>query len=374
MRLLRPQPLLVISPGLYVPDPPHRYRLTPGYYGTITNRTEFRHPVAINQAGLRGPAHSAAGPRGRRVLAIGDSFTFGMGVRDEETFIARLPDELRSLGLEAEGLNGGLPGTGIPDVVGWFERHGVTLEPDLVVVAVFLGNDLADAASDREEVVLDEGLIAPKGSATGLRAWLHRHSHLFLLAKNVLSRPGTLPLRRRLGFPDPWILRNMSSEFAIYARTPSATLERAAEASEQAFERLRQLRRARGFRLAALLVPGEVQVDPERWQAALEMLWLEPGALDPQRPTRVFSEMLERVGIPWLDLTAPIAAALAGGETIYYQRDRHWTARGHALAARHLARFLWERGLLLGPGQTDQPVAAGLRVGRLDGRQRDADR
>ncbi len=115
-------------------------------------------------------------------------------------------------------------------------------------------------------------------------------------------------------------------------------------------------------------------MDPERWQAALEMLWLEPGALDPQRPTRVFSEMLERVGIPWLDLTAPIAAALAGGETIYYQRDRHWTARGHALAARHLARFLWERGLLLGPGQTDQPVAAGLRVGRLDGRQRDADR
>ena len=67
---------------------------------------------------------------------------------------------------------------------------------------------------------------------------------------------------------------------------------------------------------------------------------------DPARPRRIFSELLERCGIPWLDLTGPIAAALAEGETIYYRQDRHWTAGGHALAARHLARFVWESELL----------------------------
>ncbi len=345
-RLLRPQSLLVITPGLYSPDPPGRYRLTPGYRGTITNRTEFFHQVTINRDGLRGREPVAVAARRRHVLAIGDSFTFGMGVRDEETFVARLPHELHLVDLEAEVLNGGLPGTGIPDLVDWFGRHGLALEPELVVVAVFLGNDLADAAPDREEAVLFDGLIAPRGSPTGVRAWLHRHSHLFLLAKNIMSRPNTLRLRRTLGLREPWALRNLRAEFAVYSQGPNAVLERAVEVTEEAFERLGELGRSHGFGVAAMLIPGEVQVDADRWQAALQMLRLDPRALDPARPGRIFSELLERLAIPWLDLSGPISAALAGGEAIYYRQDRHWTAAGHALAARQLARFLWQEELL----------------------------
>jgi len=56
IRLVRPQPRLVISPGgFYSPDPPGRYRLSPGYRGRIYNRAEYSNDIRINEAGLRGP-------------------------------------------------------------------------------------------------------------------------------------------------------------------------------------------------------------------------------------------------------------------------------------------------------------------------------
>src|SRR3954463_3184179 len=55
VRLVRPQAVMVVSPGLYEPGPPRRYRLHPGFRGAVTNRVEFDDSVAINSLGLRGP-------------------------------------------------------------------------------------------------------------------------------------------------------------------------------------------------------------------------------------------------------------------------------------------------------------------------------
>jgi hypothetical protein len=50
---------------------------------------------AINQQGLRGPEVSQAKPPGTfRVLGLGDSFTFGTGVREQDTFLRRLEVDL----------------------------------------------------------------------------------------------------------------------------------------------------------------------------------------------------------------------------------------------------------------------------------------
>lgn len=355
VRLVRPQARVVISPGLYEADPPGRYRLHPGYRGTMTNRTEFRHRVSINAAGLRGAEVEAKRARRPRVLAIGDSFTFGMGVEDGETFAALLPAELAKAGVEAEALNGGLPGTGIPDLVDWLERHGQALRPDLVVLAVFVGNDLTDALPGRDEIEIRDGRVGPRGAPAGLRAWLHRRSHLFLLVKNALSQPATMPLRRAVGLGEPYRLRTLRREFAVYSKTPGDELAAATAATDEALGRLAELAGERGFRLAAMLIPGEVQVDAARWRASLETLGLDPATVDPAAPTRVFADLLAGRGIPWLDLTGAIAAVRAARARIYYREDRHWTPAGHALAAAELAAFLARQGLVAAAPDAAEP-------------------
>ncbi len=342
VRTARPQPRLVIEPGgFYTPDPPGRYRLSPGYHGNIYNRAEYSNEIRINQAGLRGPAIGSSSDEILRVLVVGDSFVFGVGVEDTETFTALLPARLERDGRPAtEGLNAGIPAFGVPDAESWLRRHGVELEPDVVALAIFLGNDLVDASPDREEILLIDGLLVPSQSAGGIRAWLHRRSHLFVAVKGLLDQPGFQPLRDKLGLGEPWKTRTLREELGVYRKSADQDLRRAIDATDEALGRFAELSEEFGFELVAVLIPSEIQLEPERWQTSLASLGLDPADYDPSTPTRIFQELLDRHEIPTLDLGPPFVSGLSRGEELYFRLDRHWTRAGHALAADELARFL----------------------------------
>ncbi|HSH76020.1 MAG TPA: SGNH/GDSL hydrolase family protein, partial [Longimicrobiales bacterium] len=78
-----------------------------------------------------------------RVVALGDSFTFGWGVDFEDTWPRVLEEELLERGLDVEVLNLGRPGAD-PARHAEIARQALPLlRPDLVVVAINQGDDLA---------------------------------------------------------------------------------------------------------------------------------------------------------------------------------------------------------------------------------------
>ncbi|HVG08557.1 MAG TPA: GDSL-type esterase/lipase family protein [Thermoanaerobaculia bacterium] len=321
VRLIRPQAVMTVSRGLYRPDPPRRYRIAPGFRGSISNQVEFDTEVSTNSLGLRGPE---VGPkRGLRILALGDSFTFGVGARQEKTWPARLA---KILG--AEVLNAGAPGFGVPDAVGWYEQYGVKLDPDVVVLTVFLANDLQDASPDQPKVAVVDGALVVPGETGGLRRWLYYHSHLFRLLKTSVLEGG---LRTMLGLREPWAVRELRSEFAMYSPNLPEELQRGAEATEKAVGRLA------GKKVLAVLIPSLPQVDPAKWKAVLAQLGLDPAQHDPLRPNRLFRGIFERHRIPVLDLTDTFRKA---GKRIYYPIDQHLTPEGYELMARSVAEAL----------------------------------
>ncbi len=97
-----------------------------------------RHAVRRNSLGLRGaelptprPAHL------RRVLVIGDSFTFGLGVADDRLpFPALLDRRLRRRSVQV--VNGGIPGSLTGDWGALWRRAGARIDPDVVVAVFFL--------------------------------------------------------------------------------------------------------------------------------------------------------------------------------------------------------------------------------------------
>ncbi|HEY0513306.1 MAG TPA: SGNH/GDSL hydrolase family protein, partial [Thermoanaerobaculia bacterium] len=237
VRLIRPQPVMTVSRGLYEPDPPRRYRLHPGFRGTVTNRVEFDSRVSINREGLRGPEIGPKAAGALRVLALGDSFTFGVGAQGGETYPARLQEILRARGVRAEVLNAGAPGYGVPDEVAWFERWGRPLAPDVVLVTVFVGNDLQDAAPGGPKAMAVNGDLVVQGEKRRtLSRWLYYHSHLFVLLKSS-SLGGSL--RRLFGLPEPLEAREQREEFDLYATgRPSAMVQGGAAATERAVAEL----------------------------------------------------------------------------------------------------------------------------------------
>lgn len=335
VRIVRPQPAFIVSPGLYENDPPRGYRLTPGFRGRMTNRVEYDTEVAINREGLRGPELEPLAPGGVRVLVLGDSFALGVGAEQEESYPARLEEILRSRGVRAQVLNAGVPGYSVPDAVTWFAAHGKALDPDVILLTVFTGNDLQDAAPGGPKVVVKDGHLVPEGrERRPVSLWFNQHSHLYSLLK---SSPLGRPIRRFLGRPEAfgdWVVR---TEMDLYATdTPSDLVARGAAVTERAVADL--ARGAGRARVVAVIVPSLLQVDAALWKATLDRLALDPARHDPDRTTRIFREMFERRGVPVLDLSGPFREAIARGGRLYFPVDRHLTPQGYERLAREVAK------------------------------------
>src|SRR5262245_51142042 len=106
-------------------------------------RPEFETHVVINSHGLRGPDRDYPKPPGvRRVLLLGDSFTEGYHVPEEQTVRALLEGELNrgSCG-RWEVINGGTSAYSTDQEYLFFQLEGHRYQPDLVVLLFFF-NDL----------------------------------------------------------------------------------------------------------------------------------------------------------------------------------------------------------------------------------------
>lgn len=135
----------------------------------------------------------------------------------------------------------------------------------------------------------------------------------------------------------------LREEFGIYKRSAEIDLRPATVATDEALGRLAAQARASGFTFQAMLIPSEIQVDPERWQAGLASLGLDPAQYDPATPTQIFEKLLAKHAIPTLNLVPALAEGLNDGTELYFRFDRHWTVKGHSLAAAELGRSLLPR-------------------------------
>jgi hypothetical protein len=123
------------------------WSLRPGFAGWVKNERVMW--MQINADGMRDRERSRTAPPGTlRVAAIGDSYMQGINVPSEHTFAAfleaRLERCLASSGITPEVLNFGVSGYGTAQELITYRRHAANYRPDIVVLAVYTGNDIAD--------------------------------------------------------------------------------------------------------------------------------------------------------------------------------------------------------------------------------------
>lgn len=107
--------------------------------------------ATINALGMRGALPIAPKPADRpRVLVVGDSTWFGHGVEDEQTFGAQLERLLQGAGVDAEVLNGAVPGYSTEQTRAFLEEQGFGLAIDLLVVGSLWSDNNVDSFRDAD--------------------------------------------------------------------------------------------------------------------------------------------------------------------------------------------------------------------------------
>src|SRR5262249_48739712 len=94
---------------------------------------------------------------------LGDSFTFGVGVEDEETFASKLATRLPAFRV----LNLGVPGSGLNEEITIIKlRHDNLNRPMHYIIFFFLGNDFLDILQQDTSISSSRGKIPQSANHT----------------------------------------------------------------------------------------------------------------------------------------------------------------------------------------------------------------
>src|SRR6266852_5686112 len=127
--------------GLYDLDPGVGFVMRPNVCVRLRT-TEYDQVLRTNSRGLVGPELPANKPPGQfRIVVLGDSYTVGGQVSYSETFPAVLEDTLHQRGYaHVRVVNAAVGGYTTYNEAGLLRESLNWLQPDLVVVAAFVGN------------------------------------------------------------------------------------------------------------------------------------------------------------------------------------------------------------------------------------------
>lgn len=330
-----------------------KYRRSTGsgpLWGHIPNSSSDSYtgvPVRINALGLRDHEIALPKPPGVfRIVALGDSVTFGFGVRLEDTYVKRLEARLNAAGHgrapRFEVLNAGADGEGLPYYLDFLRTTGARLEADLVLLGLTM-NDI-----DHYGVGAIPTAAPPGWSWTTARA-LNRllllHSHLYIYAYRSLKS-----LAYRVGILD--INTTHAADFLALA--PPSPLQ--AEAWRVTFEMLTELierAQPRDVPLVLVSFPTEVQLSAQ----AIELFRRQLGVRldDTERvlsglPQRRLAEFARAHRLPFID---PLPRLRRDPSRPYFLRNKsishdwiHLSGEGNEVVADEISRQLREHGLV----------------------------
>ena len=283
--------------------------------------------VHANAQGLRGRELDPKAPGAFRIWGLGDSFAFGWGVEEGETFYHVLERRLNreGAGRRYEVINAGIPGFGTYEELQLLRVIGLTHDPDLVMVAFYEGNDYRNnGEAPRRRVIVDGYLKdVPPRPPSALARWITGHS---LLAAFVATQ-----------------VAHVGDKSALRGQLETTT---------RLLGQMKALLDPRHIPLVVIMIPDQ---DPETYRRPA---WLRAydsmiSGVDQHRARRKIRRFCRRAGVWYSELSRRFED---GQEASGFRlQDTHFNRRGHQAAGEEMAQYL-EQAVLpyttYGPGPT----------------------
>lgn len=288
--------------------------------------------VRINHKGLRGPEIAYDKPANKpRIVFLGDSLTFGVGVDYNEVFVeqvARLAEQ-DTCAPKVTVINCSATAYSPWQEYDLLRSECLKYRPDLVV-QVFCLNDVFEKFQLQRFGGPTRGL-APAVPSPLEWSGLYRLTHSLFV---TLCRPGQAELAR---------IKQVYSVRGLIERSETPEIREAWRITLENMGKIHSLTRDHGVPLAIVCFPFAEQLSP-----------YAPEVSPPQQELAAFAK---EAGIPFLDLL-PLYRRYCRQERVRRATGRRWeglailpdrihpTPEGHRLAAEAIYAFLVERDLI----------------------------
>jgi lysophospholipase L1-like esterase len=293
----------------------------PNFTGILQNQ-EVDIVININSLGERDLERTLNKTK-PRIALVGDSMIFGH-VDFNDTIAQQLQNNLS----DYEILNFGVSGHDPRDYFTHISQNVVSFDPDLVITAIYLGNDIKDLEKNRETIIYN-GYIVGQNSVDSIYKKLKFKLVLFL-KRYIKSH----------GFFYDLFIDSDSVEFKIastyvkrYSDYPE-TLDSLNKINNK-IKQIDQLLKSEDINHIILLIPHKVQLIDEKefienyFSLVSKDEELSSVNVNLTAPQSLLKEFMDREGIAYIDLFYN----LTDYERYYYQIDSHLNQEGNALVA-----------------------------------------
>jgi len=315
-----------------------------------------RRGFVLNSRSMRTAEYTGEkNPDAYRIMVLGDSFTFASGgVPYQQMFTVRMREELERSGAlgEVEVFELGVPGVGPRFELRLWELEHELVDPDLVILAFFVGNDFQD---ETLETLDTEFEIKPERWSYSYRlvrnlrrVWRERAKLRLSESEQEVHKRGGYDVGMKPELIGPvhnrpqWYIELEAARIRICLRSQRQRFLRLAADVGDVLGRFAAEVRDAGAEFVVVTIPDEFQVDPELRRKVLERIQVSPDGVDLDLPQRHLAGQLEEAGIPYLDLL-PLFREHTREQRLYWPNDSHWNPEGNALAGQAIAEYLASR-------------------------------
>ena len=352
--------ILELVTHIFYPLPPlemNEFRLSSsGYYqkdaelgwiprknirGVHNRKGSFSTTFRTNSNGFRDKEYELEKPKDvTRIIVIGDSFTWGYGVNDDEIYTERLETMLP----KTEVINLGVTAYGLQQEILHFKREGLKYAPDIVI----LGFCLNDIYRNHEEIDQRIAIVNSNNNKREVTPFVKFKQYLFhksALYRFIIDRTNSnkalLKALVYLGIKDSLSgFEELDTNLMPALREYPKSLEESWKETKSELLHLKQLTSDLRIRLVVAIIPSVQTIQPKKFEHSIAYTVFDREDFDLDRPYRLLEVFAKEQLIELVNPVKRFQQMANKGSLLYLENDMHFNANGHDLFAQAIAEYL----------------------------------
>jgi len=297
--------------------------LPPDYKGNLHSK-EFNVLIQTNSLGFREREINFKELSHRKpYLFIGDSFFIGWGVERNKRFSEHFTTLLQSHNISIPVINIACPGWGTYNYYDILKIYATSLNPRLVIIGFFVGNDFLDDYNILENSIPKSGM---RSGGYNIKMLIRE----FLETSPVVNHATSL-LWRFPKFRNTFNKMELTNNrLFLYEKGNNSFQEKVYHYTSSVFNKISAFTLQTNIPVLVVIIPDHLQVLSPSLFSGLSIL----------KPQIIIKNRLDKLGIPYLDLYEHFLFA-EKASSLFFNADKHWNENGHDFVANIVFEYLY---------------------------------